>query len=251
MDFHQLIARMQELDRPAVEAQSTTEECGMMPPVSPMSRPETPPIPHPSMSINLNAQGMDNIEQLMKLVTKVNPEMEKPSMPSMPTMAPPPSIMSIKPSLPPLKMLPDLDADNDDMPGGEKDMDLPKDIMVKMGDNQDDDKGSQPGGLGASLDRDGDGDHDMDDHDMEKDSESDDSEDNDKKEAWANEPEEEVKNIDYMVNKLAGGMNKPKDTFPKVSDGDNPMQRVREDADLRDQIKAELRKRLAEAKGAK
>jgi hypothetical protein len=29
------------------------------------------------------------------------------------------------------------------------------------------------------------------------------------------------------------------------------MQRVREDADLRDQIKAELRKRLAEAKGAK
>lgn len=247
MDFHQLLAKMQELDSPAVEAQSIpTEECGMMPPASPMSQPETPPVPHPSLSVNLNAQGMDNIEQIMKLITKVNPD-AVPQQPPMPTMAPMPGLTSIKPALPPLKMLPDFDADNDDMPGGEKDMDGPKDMMIKMGDDGKDDEGSQPGGLAATLDRDGDGDHDMDDHELEK---KDDEED--KKEAWENEPSERESSIDYMNNKLAGGMNKPKDTFPKVSDGDNPMQRVREDdSDLKAQIRAELRKRLAEAKGAK
>lgn len=247
MDFHRLLARMQELDSPATESQAIqADECGMMPPNPPVPSPSEPPVPPPSLSVNLNAQGMDNIEQIMKLITKVNPD-AVPQQPPMPTMAPPPSIMSIKPSLPPLKMLPDFDADNDDMPGGEKDMDEPKDMMVKMGDDgKDDDKGSQPGGLAATLDRDGDGDHDMDDHEMEP---KDDEEE--KKEAWNNEPDECEADIDYMNNKLAGGMNRPKHTFPKVAAGDNPMQRVREDADLKDQIKAELRKRLAEAKGVK
>ncbi len=223
MDFHQLLARMQELDRPATESQTVqADECGMPPPASSMSpAPTEPPIPHPSLSVNLNAQGMDNIEQIMRLITKVNPD-AVPQQPPMPTMAPPPSIMSIKPELPPLKMLPDFDADNDDMPGGEKDMDHdmdhdmdePKDIMVKMGDDGKDDE-------------------------------------EDKKEAWENEPDECEADIDYMNNKLAGGMNRPKDTFPKVAGGDNPMQRVREASDLKDQIKAELRRRLAEAKGAR
>jgi len=250
MDFHALLARMNEIEG----RQSTpVEGCGMTPPASPMSTPPMPPKPEtppPSMSVNLNAQGMDNIEQMMKLFQKVNPDM-MPKEP-MPTMAPPPSIMSIKPSLPPLKMLPDFDADNDDKAGGEMDievepMDEPKDPMMKMDLDKDDDEGSQPGGLGASLDRDGDGDHDMDDHDMEPDDEE------DKKEAWANEPDEEQKDVDYMVNKLAGGMNKNHGTYPKVADGDNPMQkitRIGED-DLRAQIRADLRKRLAEVKGAK
>ena len=54
-----------------------------------------------------------------------------------------------------------------------------------------------------------------------------------------------------MVNKLAGGMNRPKGTHPKVAGADNPMQRVREGEDLRAHIKAELAQRLAEVKGAK
>ena len=60
-------------------------------------------------------------------------------------------------------------------------------------------------------------------------------------------PDEQYKDIDYMVNKLAGGMNGPKGTYPKVAGGDNPMQRV-EGVDLRASIKADLAKRLAEAK---
>ena len=55
-----------------------------------------------------------------------------------------------------------------------------------------------------------------------------------------------------MNNQLAGGMNRHKGTFPKVADGDNPMQKKQfEGTDLRAQIRAELLQRLAEAKGAK
>ncbi len=76
MNFQDLLAKMQELDRPATEA------CGDSPmsPSMPMSMPpmpEKPDTPPPSMSLNLNAQGMDNIEELMKLMTKVNPDMIK------------------------------------------------------------------------------------------------------------------------------------------------------------------------------
>ena len=83
------------------------------------------------------------------------------------------------------------------------------------------------------LDRDNDGDHDMTDHEME---------------AYANEPDEDVKDIDYMVNKLAGGMNKPKDTYDVVSKGDNPMQKPK-DEDIVEQFKSRIAKDLKEYKG--
>ena len=229
MDFNQLMSRMRELDQPQIDQPVSTEECGDpmgMSPSMPSSMPSKPDEPPPSMSINLNAQGLDNIEELMKLIKAVNPEMEKPAMPPLPALSPEPSIMSIKPSMPPLKMLPDMDADNDDMPGGEKD------------------KGSQPGGLGASLDRDSDGDHDMDDHDMEK--------KKDKEEAFANsmdDSEPDTMNVDAAIPN-GNDLHKKKGTYPKVAGGDNPMQQT-ESTDLRAQIRAELLQRLAEAKGAK
>jgi hypothetical protein len=237
MDFHQLLAKMQEIDSSAPN-DVNTEGCGMMPPAPLPSVDKEPPVPPPSMSVNINAQGINNIEDMMKLFTKVNPDMMPKEPTPMPKMSMEPSVISLSPTaLPPLKMLPDFDADNDDMPGGEKDlkmtsMDLPPDhdkdhMMIK------------------NLDKDGDGDHDMDDHDLER--------DDDKKEAWENEPNEEEKDIDYMVNKLAGGMNKGHGTHPKVADGDNPMQKIirMSEDDLRSQIRDELKKRLAEAKGAK
>ncbi len=238
MDFNQLMARMRELDQPTNEG-----GCGMdspmPPPMSmPPAKPDTPP---PSMNISLNAQGMDNIEQLMKLVTKVNPEMDKPPMPAMM----PPTI-SIEPmdkpaGMPPLgglgdldkgplKMLPDLDSDNDDMPGGEMDKDGPSDDMPIKG-----------------LDRDDDGDHDMDDHDAEK---------KDKDEAFGNsvdDSEPEVTPISDILNK-GDDLNKPKKSFSgKPYRGDNPMAAgaFENKEQLRASIKEELLQRLAEAKGAK
>lgn len=222
MDFHQLLAKMQQLDKP-VDTMTTEMGCGDSPMPTP---PSQPPVAPPSMSINLNAQGMDNIEDLMKLVTKVNPDMDKPSLPPLPSMNTTPSIMSIKPSMPPLKMLPDLDAENDDMPGGENDH------MEPDGDEGPEIKG---------LDRDNDGDHDMDDHDAEK---------KDEKEAFANSPigsqdEPEVKDFKSTIPD-GDDLNKPKKSFSdKPYRGDNPMAA---ESDLRSQIRAELLRRLEEAK---
>ncbi len=230
MDFHALLARMQEIERrqePAIAEQIPATECGMTPGMSQMPpMPSKPEIPPPSMSVNLNAQGMDNIESMMKLFQKVNPDM-MPKIPDpMPTIMPGPSMPSMKPSLPPLKMLPDLDG-----------MDKPKEIEIKI---------DKPGG--PDMDDEG---PDMDDEGPDMDDEGPDMDDKKEKEAWENEPDTDEKSIDYMNNKLAGGMNKPKDTFPKVAGGDNPMQRVREDEEFRNKIKEELRQRLAEAKGVK
>ena len=244
MDFNQLLAKMRDLDQPTTQSMPATEACGDSP--MPMSMPpsmndQAPPA-HPSMSVNLNAQGMDNIESLIKLMTKVNPDMINqpskmiPPMTAMPSLTPPgPSISAIGDlgnlDAGPLKMLPDLDMEK---PNGSSDRD-------SMNDPSDTDSDDMPSDK-IQGDQDSDGDHDMDDHDMEK--------DDDKKNEYANEPEEQYKDIDYMVNKLAGGMNGPKGTYPKVAGGDNPMQRV-EAVDLRTSIRNELRDRLAEAKSEK
>lgn len=256
---------MRDLDRPVGE--SAVQECGDMmgggmTPVTPSMMGggmDQPPPAHPSMSLNLNAQGLDNIESLLKLMTKVNPDMinQKEPLNAMPHAASidaddggmeMPSVLGAGPKISsigdlgnldkgPLKMLPDLDGDNDDMPGGEMDADMGDD-----GPGDSDDEGPNDiGGDDVSADQgdlDDDGDHDMDDHDKEK------------EEGYENEPDEDYKSADYMNNQLAGGMNRQKGTYPKVAGGDNPMQR-NESGDLRSQIRAELLQRLAEAKGAK
>lgn len=214
MNFEKLLAKMAELDQPVGEAQ--IQECPPMDMAPPA--PVTPSTTPPSLSVNLNAQGLDNIEEILKLITKVNPD-SAPKEPGMPSLTTTPSIASIAPEIPPLKMLPDFDAVDGD----------------KM--NQGDDEVSV-----AQGDLDNDGDHDMDDHDMEK----------NKEEEYENEPDVDVKDSDFMLNKLAGGMNGPKGTYPKVAGGDNPMQKKQfESGDLRAQIRAELLQRLAEAKGEK
>jgi hypothetical protein len=82
MDFKAILEKMAEL-----EASKVSEECGM--PMTP-SAPNAPPAIPPSMSVNLNAQGLDNIESLMKLISKVNPDslggnVKEPTLPMMTT----------------------------------------------------------------------------------------------------------------------------------------------------------------------
>lgn len=196
-----MLARMAEIDQPTTEG-----GCGMTPP--PMSMPPKADVPPPSMSVNINAQGMENIEDMMKLFTKVNPDMMPTTPPPMPTIDVIPGLGADKPMGPPEmkpinKLIPDFDADNDDKPGGEIDidMDLDKDIDKK-------------------------------------------------KEAYANEPDEEYRDISASIHD-GTDQHREKGTYPKVAGGDNPMQKVRENDDLKAQIRAELLQRLAEAKGAK
>ena len=226
MNFNDLMAKMRELDQPVPEtiqapvSDAPVEACGDMPPAPMDSKPDTPP---PSMSVNINAQGMDDIGELMKLLTKVNPDMiNQKDAPTSP-MSIEPSITSIAPSLPPLKMLPDLDADNDDMPGGEKDIEI------------------------KGLDQDKDGDHDMDDHDAEK---------KDKEEAFGNSVGDSKPDYKDISANLPNGndLNRPKKSFSgKPYRGDNPMAAGAYESKetLRANIRAELLQRLAEAKGAK
>jgi hypothetical protein len=222
MNFNDLMAKMRELDQPVPETiQAPVEACGDMPP-SPMemdSKPDTPP---PSMSVNINAQGMDDIGELMKLLTKVNPDMiNQKDAPTSP-MSIEPSITSIAPSLPPLKMLPDLDAEQ----GPEDNKEEPE---IK------------------GLDQDHDGDHDMDDHDAEK---------KDKDEAFGNSLGDSEPDYKDISANLPNGndLNRPKKSFSgKPYRGDNPMAAGAYESKetLRANIRAELLQRLAEAKGAK
>ena len=232
MNFQELLAKMQELDRPATEA------CGDSPmpmgmPMGMPPMPEKPDTPPPTMSINLNAQGLDNIEELMKLVKSVNPDMDKPASPI--------SAISIEPmdkpmggamgGLPPLKMLPDMDSDYDD--SGDLDA------------HEKDHAGEKP--LIKTLDQDDDGDHDMDDHDAER---------KDKDEAFGNsvgDSEPEYSTIADVMNK-GDDLNRPKKSFSgKPYRGDNPMAAGAYESkeQLRASIREELLQRLAEAKGAK
>ena len=248
MDFQQLLAKMVEIDRPATESMDApVAECppAMGPAEPPMGgmQQQQPPA-HPSMSVNLNAQGMDNIESLMKLMTKVNPDMinqPQGGMPPMPSLTPPgPSIMKLgNLDSGPLKMLPDMDADNDKMPGGEMDADYNKD--GKLDPHEKDHADEKP--LLKSLDLDKDGDHDMDDHDMEK--------KKDKEEAFGNsldDSEPETMDMDASIPN-GNDLHKQKSMHRAAAGGDNPMKA--ESGDLRAQIRAELLQRLAEAKGAK
>ena len=232
MNFQELLAKMQELDRPATEA------CGDSPmpmgmPMGMPPMPEKPDTPPPTMSINLNAQGLDNIEELMKLVKSVNPDMDKPASPI--------SAISIEPmdkpmggamgGLPPLKMLPDMDSDYDDS----------GDLDAHEKDHADE----KP--LIKTLDRDNDDDHDMDDHDAEK---------KDKDEAFGNsvgDSEPEYNTIADVMNR-GDDLNRPKKSFSgKPYRGDNPMAAGAYESkeQLRASIREELLHRLAEAKGVK
>jgi hypothetical protein len=244
MNFQELLAKMQELDRPATEA------CGDSPmpmgmPMGMPPMPEKPDTPPPTMSINLNAQGLDNIEELMKLVKSVNPDMDKPASPI--------STISIEPmdkpmgGLPPLKMLPPMDSEPHNEPdadnmGGPSDMDA--DNMPPMGDLDRDDGDDVTKAMG---DIDGDGDHDMDDHDAEK---------KEKDEAFGNSlngSEPEYAGMDAAIPD-GDDLNKPKKSFSgKPYRGDNPMAAGAYESkeQLRASIREELLQRLSEAKGAK
>jgi hypothetical protein len=237
MNFQELLAKMQELDAPKTQTpvEIKSNEGNMPPAIS------QEPQDKANMSININAQG-DAIGDILKLMKMVNPDMiNQPEKPSIPTVA---AIPSIGATITPInKIIPDFDGDNDAMPGGEANLPTDYDKSGDLDAHEKDHADEIP--LLKTVDRDGDGDHDMDDHDMEKDDKK------EKEEAYANEPDEDERDINYITKKVAGGMNRPKGTHPKVAGADNPMQRVKEGEDLRDSIKQQLLKALEETKGAK
>jgi hypothetical protein len=222
MNFNELYKRINNIDKGLTE-------CGE--PMGAMmgNQPTTPP---PTMSVNFNAQGMDNIKSMMDLWTKVNPDM-------MPAGGLPPTPSLSDPSMsktPTLQLTPPMGASSDDIddlsPSDLGDNDLDIDIDgddtpdIAIGSDDRDDVSTAMGDI------DGDGDHDMDDHDAEK------------KEQYANSPDEHTDDHLKMIKNLAGGMNREK-TMVKHSykQGDNPMA-MPESEDPLASIKHDLRSRL-------
>lgn len=217
MNFQDLYKKIADIDRTTV-TESQVDECGMMPPSMP-SAPTTQPM---SMTVNLNAQGESDISSLMRLLTKVNPDMmPKHDMP----------MTSMGPELTIGGPGPKMSSPADDIKGDMMKL-LPLDKEAVEPEGEDDDimnhlnKELKPYDDQVATDK-------------EKDESFQDA---------TTEPDEQYKDVDYMTNKLAGGMNGPKKTYPKVAGGDNPMQKTEESADFLSQIRAELQARLAEAK---
>ena len=62
---------------------------------------------------------------------------------------------------------------------------------------------------------------------------------------WDNSPEEEYKDANYMLNDLAGGINRPKKQFAKANDGDNAMA---VENSIKEQLWAALNEKKADIK---
>lgn len=198
MNFQDLYKKIAQIDRSTVN-ESQVDECGAMPTSMPTSSPTQPM----SMTVNLNAQGEADISSLMRLLTKVNPDMMPKGDMAMPSVGPELTIGGPGPRI-------------------SSAADSMKSDMMKL----------------LPLDKEA----------VEPEAEEDELEKEESFQDATTEPDEEYKDVDYMTNKLAGGMNGPKKTYPKVAGGDNPMQKTDESADLLSQIRAELQARLAEAK---
>ena len=67
------------------------------------------------------------------------------------------------------------------------------------------------------------------------------TEDEKQEETFANEPEEKVQDVDSLVNKHSGGLNRQKPQFVKAQDGDNAMAVTREDKITEEELANSLR----------
>lgn len=211
MNFNELYKKIYDLDKPVIA------ECGDMGQM--MDGGQMPPA-HPSMSVNLNAQGMDNIESLLKLMTKVNPDMISQKGPAMPALTAEPHIASISSMGDEPEMLPAVT----DEPGHEVSHDI---------------DGVDLGGE-VEIDVDGDGDTDI---ELDTDHESEEEETEEGAYDASTTPDPEYQDTDFMVNKLSGGLGRQQ-TMHKHSykQGDNPMsvESIREGlANLYQQYKAQ------------
>ena len=265
MDFNKLMNTMRELD--GVTQHATNESGGMMPGMPTMVNPEpmessSPEVPPVSMDVSINAQGLDNIEGIINLFKKVNPDMISQGgeeIPSMDIVAP--GIIDAEPEMdapgieigpidaPGMEIEPidgpidgpmdgpfdaEPDTDNDavvdpaekDSADAEFDTELGNVTRNAFGPQDDTDD------TDAANDALADEPAPEPEEELPTDSDSDndgDSDDEEKDEAWDNSPQEKTYDIDTMVNRLSGGLNDTgAKTYPKVSQGDNPMQPVEE-----------------------
>ena len=207
MNFSDLYKKIATID--GVLKESAVVECGDMPSMANM--PSHQPM---TMSINVNAQGEEDISSLMRLLTKVNPDM-MPKVDSSPVVSPELSIGGPGPKISSpaddikgdmMKLLPLDQDDGEDLDGADLD-----DESVEQGGEDDDIMTHLNKELKPYDDQ------------VAKDKETEEG-------AYdANTtPKPEYKGVDAVTHD-GNDLNKSKATFPKVAGGDNPMQKVKEE----------------------
>jgi hypothetical protein len=168
-----LIQRMTDIENNKTSQlnESVVAECGMAGSMTP------PPAP-PSMSINLSAQGLGQIQELLGLMK--NAGLEKAAVVSQ-------DMMPVRQDMERLRSIVD---------GPEMEADAAYSDVI--------------------------------------------TDDEETEESFANEPDEEYQDHEYMIHDLSGGINKPKRMYPAAQRGDNAM--------AVENIKTRLQKALAEKK---
>lgn len=216
-----MIQKMDALNALPV-TETTVVECGG----------DSTPHQPPTMSVNLNAAGEDSIASLLKLLVKVNPDMMPPEDSTTTSFSSEPAILQ-SPSQD-IKLLP-TPRDMDGIEDGELDHDEDEGMLGAIAGGV---AGAALGGPMGALTGAAAGDS-LTGEDTE-------SEDGGFQDA-STEPDEEYQDTDYMLNKNAGGLNKPKQMNKhSYKQGDNPM--AMPESTLESQIRDDLRARLSEAK---
>jgi hypothetical protein len=239
LDFNKLFGRIRDIDQgKKTVTESSLAECGMMPDTMSPNIPTAQPV---SMSVNLNAQGIDNIKELIQLMHKADSPlaaglvggMSMPAEP-MPTLSSPPALnmepaMTI-PMAPPVEPQPGVDPLDDIIKKAGMAV-KPKDEPAPQGAQGPEDK--KEGGEGSDapapkeeMNKVADEVKDM------ADTLADVNDGGEKSEEYINSPDEkygDVSTVTATGNDLAS---KGKEA-PKVNGGGNPMESIRKMLDAR------------------
>lgn len=232
MDFNKLLSTLDSLNKPKLNESVDTEvtECGM----------DTTPHSPPTMTVSLNANGLDDISSLMRLLVKVNPDM-MPKDDKGPTLAADPNILTISNNHPePLKMLPEpADLDGDEDSEGEEDEGMAGSIaggIAGLAASKSLAGASTGAKIGSEIQDKFFGDEEETEEDLDGGFQS------------ANTSNKDTKTFD--TDRLIGksnGLDKEKDMVKhSYKQGDNPM--AMKDRDFKESIKLDLQQRLAEIK---
>ena len=203
MNFNEVYKKIAQID--GVLNESVVQECGEPMGMPAPAAPSTPPV---SMSVNINAQGIENIKSMMDLWTKVNPDMMPKVGNELPHASPEltiggPGVAVSSPADDIKKNMSKLIS-----------LDEPED----MGSAELDDESVEPEGEEDDIMT----------HLNKELKPFDDQQAKEKDEAYANEPDEVTAGVDAVTHD-GNDLNKSKKTFPKVAGGDNPMQKVKEE----------------------
>jgi hypothetical protein len=221
MDMKKLLGIVSD-DKQQQQLNESIEECGGMP------APGMTPPSNVSMSVNLNAQGVDNIKELLNLMRSA----EAPG-----RMSEPMGMPAVGMDMP--IAITKVSGGDDDGPkpagsDGDRGMDQIKDLVRSAGIKKDfanEPEEAYAGVDSVTTDAGGGMQEPKDPADIRV---KDPSGYEQAEEEYANEPDEQTMDHTTMIKDLSGGLNREKGQYPKAQDGDNPMA-VREES-IRQQL---------------